>query len=103
MAHEWLTDQFEPIVQSVPLELRSKLEPAELYEVLRHRWFLSEAAGSEISMEDAAQSYMNAVLRELPDEALVSGMGRWDPWPIPSTRHRALPMRRTRNPTTLGR
>jgi hypothetical protein len=72
VAHEWLTEQFEPIVQSVPLELRSKLEPAELYhEVLEHRWFLSEAAGSEISMEQAARLYMNTVLQGLPDEAIA--------------------------------
>jgi hypothetical protein len=76
VAHEWLTEQFEPIVQSVPIELRAKLEPAELYhEVLEHRWFLSEAAGAEVAMEEAAQSYMNTVLRGLPDEAIaVSAM-----------------------------
>jgi Domain of unknown function (DUF4032)/Lipopolysaccharide kinase (Kdo/WaaP) family len=81
VAHEWLTDQFEPIVQSVPLELRSKLEPAELYhEVLEHRWFQSEAAGSEISMEEAAQSYLNTVLQGLPDEAIaVSAMESMGP------------------------
>jgi hypothetical protein len=81
VAHEWLTEQFEPIVQSVPLELRSKLEPAELYhEVLEHRWFLGEAAGSEISMEEAAQLYMNTVLQGLPDEAIaVSGMDSMGP------------------------
>ena len=28
VAHEWLTEQFEPIVQSVPMDLRAKLEPA---------------------------------------------------------------------------
>ena len=104
VAHEWLTDQFEPIVQSVPLELRSKLEPAELYhEVLEHRWFLSEAAGSEISMEDAAQSYMNTVLQGCWMRQSCQGWSRWDPWPIPSTRHRAFPMRRTRDLRPLGR
>ncbi len=72
VAHEWLTEQFEPIVQSVPMELRAKLEPAELYhEVLEHRWFLSEAAGTEVSMEEAARSYMNTVLHGLPDEAVA--------------------------------
>jgi hypothetical protein len=72
VAHEWLTEQFEPIVQSVPIELRAKLEPAELYhEVLEHRWFLSEAAGTEVSMEEAAPSYMNTVLHGLPDEAVA--------------------------------
>jgi Domain of unknown function (DUF4032) len=72
VAHEWLTEQFEPIVQSVPMEQRAKLEPAELYhEVLEHRWFLSEAAGTEVSMEEAARSYMNTVLHGLPDEAIA--------------------------------
>lgn len=76
VAHEWLTEQFEPLVQSVPMDLRAKLEPAELYhEMLEHRWFLSERAGAEISMAEAAQSYVNTVLRELPDEEVaVSAM-----------------------------
>jgi hypothetical protein len=72
VAHEWLTEQFEPIVQSVPMELRAKLEPAELYhEMLEHRWFLSERAGAEISMEEAALSYVNTVLSGLPDEEVA--------------------------------
>jgi hypothetical protein len=72
VAHEWLTEQFEPSLQSVPLELRAKLEPAELYhEMLEHRWFMSEQAGTEITMEEAAQSYVNTVLRGLPDEKVA--------------------------------
>jgi hypothetical protein len=72
IAHEWLTARFEPVVQSVPAELRAKLEPAELYhEVLEHRWFLSERAGKEVSIFDAAASYMDTVLRGLPDEAIA--------------------------------
>ena len=76
VAHEWLTEQFEPSLESVPLELRAKLEPAELYhEMLEHRWFMSEQARAEISMEEAAQSYVNTVLRGLPDEKVaVSAM-----------------------------
>ena len=76
VAHEWLTEQFEPILQSVPMELRAKLEPAELYhEMLEHRWFMSEQAGAEISMAEAALSYVNTVLRGLPDEEIaVSAM-----------------------------
>ena len=72
VAHEWLTEQFEPVLQSVPMELRAKLEPAELYhEMLEHRWFMSEQAGAEISMEEAAQAYVNTVLRGLPDEEIA--------------------------------
>jgi Domain of unknown function (DUF4032) len=72
VAHEWLTEQFEPTLQAVPMELRGKLEPAELYhEMLEHRWFMSEKAGAEVSMEEAAQSYVNTVLRGLPDEKVA--------------------------------
>src|SRR3954462_7809716 len=60
VAHHWLTDRFEPVVNSVPREMRRKLEPAELYhEVLEHRWFMGEQAEAEISMEEAAQAYVN--------------------------------------------
>jgi Domain of unknown function (DUF4032) len=81
VAHEWLTEQFEPTVQSVPMELRAKLEPAELYhEMLEHRWFMSERVGAEVSMEEAAESYVSTVLRELPDEELeVSGLESMGP------------------------
>jgi Domain of unknown function (DUF4032)/Lipopolysaccharide kinase (Kdo/WaaP) family len=72
VAHEWLTEEFEPTLHAVPMELRAKLEPAELYhEVLEHRWFMSEKAGAEVSMEDAAKSYVNTVLRGLPDEEVA--------------------------------
>ena len=52
--------------------MRAKLEPAELYhEVLEHRWFLSEQAGAEVSIEEAAQGYVNNVLHRLPDEEIA--------------------------------
>jgi Domain of unknown function (DUF4032) len=72
VAHEWLTERFEPVVTSVPAELRAKLEPAELFhEVLEHRWYLSEREGREVPIMDAAESYMNNVLAALPDEAIA--------------------------------
>src|SRR5215216_2916700 len=72
VAHEWLTEVFEPVVQSVPSELRAKLEPAEVYhEVLEHRWFLSEQSGVEVPIQKAAESYINTVLRRLPDEEVA--------------------------------
>jgi hypothetical protein len=81
VAHQWLTKMFEPVVESVPEAMRSKLEPAELYhEVLEHRWFLSEQAGKEITITDAAHSYMNTVLHGLPDEEVaVSAMESMGP------------------------
>jgi hypothetical protein len=72
VAHQWLMESFEPVVNSVPKDLRGKLEPAELYhEVLEHRWFLSEQARSEIPIEEAAESYVRHVLHRLPDEELA--------------------------------
>lgn len=80
VAHQWLQQRFEPVVQSVPAELGSKLEPAELYhEVLEHRWFSSEKAGYEIPLLDAAKSYVRTVLHELPDEEVeVPGVNEMD-------------------------
>ena len=72
VAHQWLTERFEPVVNSVPQEMRGKLEPAELYhEVLEHRWYLSERAGQEVDANEAAQSYISSVLHRLPDEAVA--------------------------------
>jgi hypothetical protein len=49
--------------------MAEKLEPAEVFhEVLEHRWFLSQAAGHEVSMEKATRSYLDTVLRHRPDE-----------------------------------
>ena len=72
VAHQWLTERFEPVIALVPSELRAKLEPAELYhEVLEHRWFLGERAGAEAPIEDAAENYVSSILRQLPDEAVA--------------------------------
>lgn len=69
VAHQWLQQRFEPVIQSVPAELTSKLEPAELFhEVLEHRWLTSEKARREIPLIDAAKSYVRTVLHQLPDE-----------------------------------
>jgi hypothetical protein len=72
VAHEWLTEVFEPVVRSVPRDLKRKLEPAEVFhEVLEHRWFLSEQAGHEVDTMEAARSYVDDVLAAKPDEKLT--------------------------------
>ena len=74
-AHAWLADVFEPTIAAVPAEMRSKLEPAEIFhEVLEHRWYMSEAAGYDVSMQDAVADYVANVLTNRPDEhAVISG------------------------------
>jgi hypothetical protein len=74
VAHSWLLEAFQPTVLRVPRDLRGKLEPAEIFhEVLEHRWYLSEAAGREVELDVAADSYVNNVLAFKPDEAAVLG------------------------------
>ena len=69
VAHQWLQQRFEPVLEAIPTDLRGKLEPAQIYhEVLDHRWFESEKAGHEIPMDEAVRSYVRTVLRNLPDE-----------------------------------
>jgi Domain of unknown function (DUF4032) len=62
-ARRWLSDVFEPTVAAVPAELRGRLEPAEVFhQVLDHRWYLSEAAGHDVGLQEAVNSYVNTVL-----------------------------------------
>ncbi|MDQ1295730.1 MAG: hypothetical protein QG608_3617 [Actinomycetota bacterium] len=75
IAHQWLSECFEPAVRAVPRELRGKLEPAELYhEVLEHRWYMSENQGRDIGLHQAVQSYISGVLPHKPDEAAILGV-----------------------------
>lgn len=75
VAGRWLADVFEPTIAAVPPELWTKRQAAQLYhELLEHRWYLSEREGREVGMDEAVQSYIDDVLRGLPDErALIVG------------------------------
>ena len=69
VAHHYVTDVYDPVIEAIPKSMVEKLEPAEVFhEVLEHRWFLSQAAGHEVSMEYATQSYLQTVLAFRPDE-----------------------------------
>jgi tRNA A-37 threonylcarbamoyl transferase component Bud32 len=73
VANRWLTEVYEPIVRMVPAEARGKLEPAEIFhEILEHRWYLSERAGTEVDLFDSARDYVANVLPQRPDEAVTS-------------------------------
>ena len=59
----WLTEVFEPTLAAVPATLRGRLEPAELFhQVLDHRWYLSEAAGRDVGLNEAVKSFVGTVL-----------------------------------------
>jgi len=64
-ARRWLTEVFERTVAAVPRRLRGRLEPAELFhQVLDHRWYLSEAAGHDVGLDDAVASFVATVFGE---------------------------------------
>ncbi|WP_179155304.1 DUF4032 domain-containing protein [Microbispora sp. GKU 823] len=72
VAHRWLAEVFQPVVNAIPADLRRKLEPAQLFhEVLDHRWYMSEAAGKDVGLEAAVRSYVDNVLVHKPDENAV--------------------------------
>jgi hypothetical protein len=71
-AARWFADVYEPIVASVPPELRGRREPAQLFhELLEHRYYMSEDAGRPVTNDEALSSYVNDVLPERPDERLL--------------------------------
>lgn len=70
-AHQWLTHVFEPVVETIPAELRGKREPAQFFhEVLDHRWYSSQHAGHEVPITEAAANYVRDILSSLPDEKM---------------------------------
>ncbi|MGO4593065.1 DUF4032 domain-containing protein [Leifsonia sp. 2TAF2] len=72
MAHEWLLRVFEPVIRSIPSDLKGKLEPAEVFhQLLEHRWFMSQKEGRDVPLAEALTSYINDILRHRRDEATV--------------------------------
>ncbi|MER6827143.1 DUF4032 domain-containing protein [Streptosporangium sp. NPDC000563] len=74
VAHRWLAEVFQPTVLAVPLQMRGKLEPAQFFhEVLDHRWYMSEEAGTDVGLPAAVNSYVKNILIFKPDEkALIA-------------------------------
>ncbi len=68
-AARWLSEIYDPIIEAVPVGLRERLEPAEIFHnLLVHRYFLSERAGAKVSNEVALNDYLSSVLERLPTE-----------------------------------
>jgi hypothetical protein len=74
IAVRWLDDRFEPLIERIPDALFNKLEPAEIYhQLLEHRWFLSEEARVDLSLDDVLDAYIADVLAGAPDEVRQIG------------------------------
>jgi hypothetical protein len=72
VAHEWLAKVFEPVIRSIPKDLRGKLEPAEVFhQLLDHRWYISQNEGRNVPLAEALTSYIDTVLRHRRDEVTV--------------------------------
>ena len=66
-AHRWLEEVYDPVVEAIPAGLRGRLSPPEIFhEILEHRWYLSEAAGTDVGTTAAARSYFDTVLPAVP-------------------------------------
>ncbi|MEY4981509.1 MAG: hypothetical protein RL174_847 [Actinomycetota bacterium] len=69
LAHEWLSNAYEPVVTAIPKDLAGRLEPAEIYhQVLEHRWYISENQQRDVPMDEAVHSYIENVLVHRRDE-----------------------------------
>jgi hypothetical protein len=63
LARRWLTIVFDHVIDQIPLELRGRVEPAQMFhEILEHRWYLGEKAGKDLGLDFATQEYIHNIL-----------------------------------------
>lgn len=79
VAHDWVTEVFEPTVRAVPRDMRGKLEAAQMFhEILDHRWYISEKQNRDVPMPEAVASYVTNVLAHRRDEQQLLGLAPED-------------------------
>lgn len=67
LAHRWVRDVFRPTVRAVPKELRGATDTAQIYyELLEHRWLLSERARRDVGLDTTVEDYIRTVLAHRP-------------------------------------
>ena len=67
-ANRWLEEIYDPVIASIPEQLRGRMPPAEIFhEILEHRWYMSEAAGRDVGTTAATQDYLKQVLPAAPE------------------------------------
>lgn len=83
-AYRWLTEVYNPTVQSIPAELKGGLEDAEIFhEILEHRWYMSEDLKRDVGQKEATEAYIKEIL-ELRRESPESSSG--DAFTVPISR-----------------
>jgi Domain of unknown function (DUF4032)/Lipopolysaccharide kinase (Kdo/WaaP) family len=65
----WLAEVYQPVVDAIPVEMRSHLEAPEIFhQLLEHRYLMAEKRGSEVTNEEALADYLEGVLPSAPEE-----------------------------------
>ena len=81
-ANRWLEEIYDPVIASIPDQLRGRLPPAEIFhEILEHRWYLSEQAGHDVGTMAAARSYFETVLPHAPEPLTETSAYAAEPGP----------------------
>ncbi len=71
-AHEWLTTEFEPVIDAVPDDLRGKLDAPQIFhEVLEHKWYLARQRERDVPLMEAARAYVTDILSHRRNEDVV--------------------------------
>jgi hypothetical protein len=78
-ARRWLEDVYRPTLAAIPASEATKLDPAEIFhQLLEHRWYLSERAGRDLSLEEVIPSYVKDILAQRPVVQVVTQPGTGD-------------------------
>jgi len=65
----WLAEIYQPTIDAIPDDLRSHLEPAEIFhQLLEHRYLMAEERGAEVRTSEALEDYVAEVLALTPAE-----------------------------------
>lgn len=65
----WLADVYQPVVDAIPADMRSHLEPPELFhQLLEHRYLMAEKRGGEVRTREALADYLAGILPAAPEE-----------------------------------
>ncbi len=68
-AYRWVSERYEPVIAAIPARYRDRLDDAQLiYEFVEHRFSLSKEAGRQIENDEAMATFIEEVLKGLPQE-----------------------------------
>jgi hypothetical protein len=71
-AYRWLNEVYRPTLDRIDPQLRRRLDDAEIFhQILEHRWYMSERAGQDMSLDLVVPSYVEQVLAGLPEPAVL--------------------------------